>query len=449
MVQSEKKLSCSLLRHQLIFMHHGVYPCCAINDGKNPLLAKLSENIYEMLEEISATRKEIERKLTSGEKCICSNCSYVDIVDENVPNDCRFMILTEATHCNFRCNYCHNFNSGKNFEPARAIMFEIIKNFYQHNILSANTTFQIAGGEPFLMPDFEQAIEMILNMSQSQIDVRSNLSTFSKVMVRALLEKRAIITTSIDAGTPETFKEIKGVDKFSVVLKNAKRYAQINPDRIIIKFICLPENVNEVNLYGLLNVLNMGFERLAIAFDCMHYDTIPDEFMEFAGKLKAYAICSGIIVDVDYGEGNQGARDRHLKAKVESSFSRYMTELAPIYCPFIDNTGDLKDGDTNLNGWIDRIMITEDKLRIEGWAWDKKRNDRPYVCISIGNRAIYLGKTWHIRDDVQIGSRSGFIFELADFKITTPLNSCYENISAFASHDKILWNKLNINNPYT
>ena len=52
----------------------------------------------------------------------------------------------------------------------------------------------------------------------------------------------------MDAGTPETFKKVRGRPKFLNVFENLKRYSQINPKYVIIKYIFTDENCDENEL---------------------------------------------------------------------------------------------------------------------------------------------------------------------------------------------------------
>ena len=52
------------------------------------------------------------------------------------------------------------------------------------------------------------------------------------------LDKRfTSITTSIDAGTEETFQKVRGAKRFEKVLSNLKLYSKLNPDLVTIKYI--------------------------------------------------------------------------------------------------------------------------------------------------------------------------------------------------------------------
>ena len=106
------------------------------------------------------------------------------------------------------------------------------------------------GGEPTLDKSFELILEEINNSANPKIYHRvfTNSVRYSEAITNFLKKGLIKITTSVDAGTPETFNKVRGRPKFLNVFENLKRYSQINPKYVIIKYIFTDENCDENEL---------------------------------------------------------------------------------------------------------------------------------------------------------------------------------------------------------
>ena len=74
--------------------------------------------------------------------------------------------------------------------------------------------------------------------------VFTNSVRYSNAVEKFLKKGLIKIVTSIDSGTPETFKKIRGRPRFFNVFKNLKTYASIDPSRITVKYIFTDGNNN-------------------------------------------------------------------------------------------------------------------------------------------------------------------------------------------------------------
>ncbi len=61
-------------------------------------------------------------------------------------------------------------------------------------------------------------------------------------MQEALDNKLTSITTSIDAGSEETFRKVRGAKRLDKVLSNLRLYSSVYPDLVTIKYIITDEN---------------------------------------------------------------------------------------------------------------------------------------------------------------------------------------------------------------
>ena len=79
--------------------------------------------------------------------------------------------------------------------------------------------------------------QVLKKVKNPTIIVGHDYRSYSEEVKSALKKGLIKITTSIDAGTPETFKFVRGRPKFLNVFENLSRYAKVDPKKIIIKYI--------------------------------------------------------------------------------------------------------------------------------------------------------------------------------------------------------------------
>ena len=111
------------------------------------------------------------------------------------------------------------------------------------------------GGEALLHPDIGKFIHRLVN-NGIEVGIVTNGTHLNKNL--NALSKCTWIGVSVDAGTPETFKKIKGKDKFDVVINNMRHLieyskyhnARLSMDRpgygLTYKYLLHPYNVNEI-----------------------------------------------------------------------------------------------------------------------------------------------------------------------------------------------------------
>lgn len=401
--------SCRILRNTLVFEQGHVIPCCAVNNFQSPVLSKLDSKLNFSIDEISRQRKRAEFAINCNDHSSpCTDCAFVELMPAKQPSYfCERLILGSCTHCNFRCIYCRNCNTGLCDVPATTEMYPIVRKLLDNRLLSPKATVSIAGGEPFLMPDFDATIDLLLGHGDHKIDVNSNLSVWSDAATNAMSQGKMTVRCSIDAGTKDTFKLIKGKDMFDRVIKHIKKCVELNPNSIIVKYICLPENCNDNDLRGLLSLLATGINRLWIDFN---FWTIPtEEIIEFAGRLKAEASLLGINVTMGYDAATNYPSDINLVDRVESVYFKYISKPdAPIAA--------IKESISDITlqkpaGNVESIKYSEDKgLSIEGWMWSEELGSPKSIRIVANNRLIFAGKPNIIRMDIGNGARAGFKF---------------------------------------
>ena len=169
-------------------------------------------------------------------------------------------------HCNAKCFYCSvnsNFYKGiKKSDDYDAL--PIINHLIEENRITSNTFVAFQGGEPTMLLEFPEILRLIRNQN-CRIEILTNGIKYEAAIAETINTKEDVsICISLDCGSRELYKKIKGVDKFDEVLENIKKYinnSQENANKIRLKYIVLPninDNKNEIDkFFNLCKELNI------------------------------------------------------------------------------------------------------------------------------------------------------------------------------------------------
>ena len=115
-----------------------------------------------------------------------------------------------------------------------------------------------------------------------QLKVITNATRFSDVIDYALGEKNAQIITSIDAGSSETFRVVRGANFYEKVFSNIQKYAKSNPNRVTIKYIIDGDNLSDNELTGFAGkVKSEGLENVNFQISSnFKEETMPNSIFE-------------------------------------------------------------------------------------------------------------------------------------------------------------------------
>lgn len=441
-------LSCRQLRNGLVYENGSLYSCCAVNCGKRPFLTKVNEDGSFNINEVANTRKQIERELnTPGANPVCSDCPLLEYLPECSSSDeedyyvCKNFNIGESHHCNFRCIYCVFNKKHMCNERRRVTMEPIIKFLLKNNLLAHDAHVSVAGGEPLLMPDFEESIDLLLEPSETAITVNTNLSVWSDALAKALHSDRVLIRSSIDAGTPETFAHIKGKDLFWKVVENTSRYACINYEQVILKYICMKENCNDKDLLGMLTILKSTNSKLLIDFD---YYTPPNkEILNFAARFKALANISGVDVSIRYDAEYNWPQSIHMRKKLDAYGLLYLNRVFRLSSQKFLNSSTSESHVANTKGWVDVLTYNKlNGLKVQGWAWDHFFGAPKNIRVYKGNSIIFSGKTNYVRLDIEAGAKAGFDFNCQQNAVLNNIMANEGDFAVYVTFDGSKWDKL-------
>ena len=232
------------------FERRRVLACCktAHCGGGKPVLAESYDDLD--WDKIAKRRAIWRKQIAEGNPPeFCKGCPSIQEANAVLEDDSIYFIdINSFVKCNSRCVYCDCWTI-EGFEEYSLLPY--FKDLFNKKLLknSIYGYIMFAGGEPALMKDFEEIIELCIENGMQRYIVNSNGIKFSKGIERLLKETETNLFVSLDSGTEKTFGKIKNVPCFNNVINNLKKYTEAQQEGkscVWSKFIIIPEyNDNE------------------------------------------------------------------------------------------------------------------------------------------------------------------------------------------------------------
>lgn len=252
---------CSYL-NQVGILNFSTYikPCCLGGCPRLVTSQKIKDyphqNTKEFIEEVIRARKELADLWQEGKPEVCGNCAFLTETDSPYNGEISHIIVSNYRPCNCKCIYCPFWRdqspASDSFYEITPILGELLK-YKKTGFITPDFSVTWTGGEPSLHPaqDFIDACQITKDHGGS-ILITSNCIKFAPHFENLMAGyRKSGILCSIDAGDRETFRKIKGVDKFDQVVENVLRYAGSAKHRsqMKIKFITTPENEGNIDQF--------------------------------------------------------------------------------------------------------------------------------------------------------------------------------------------------------
>lgn len=192
--------------------------------------------------ECAQVRDDSQRCFTAG----CVNCAQFQEGEHSLSPLIRYVNLSMyPAPCQSRCIYCnvHRENQSVAGEAAKAAyekLFDMLDLAQKSGILAPNAVWQVSSGEIAIHPYHDRIMKLVKGKTAA---FYTNCMRFDEAVAQNLHENpNSAINLSIDCGTSETWKKVKGVDNFDEVLENLVKYhaASARPGQITLKYIIMP-----------------------------------------------------------------------------------------------------------------------------------------------------------------------------------------------------------------
>lgn len=247
--------TCSKLESGLNLSVQGLRACtrgalmpplfCSVEDIVNGRVTK---------EFIIAKRKEYIRMLNDDHSPMdCKRClmvcqkRYGDITFSRLGH----IDLQHYSICNLRCSYCAYTRDSMHYPPQYDAL-SVLQLFTPEDV-EWNAHVDFAGGEPALLENIGDYLEFFRNR-RIRVLMFTNAVRFNQAIYNGLADGSIyLVTTSVDAGTPSTFKALRGSDQYLKVLENLSRYAcagSKGKGMLVAKYIFTESNCGDDDIAG-------------------------------------------------------------------------------------------------------------------------------------------------------------------------------------------------------
>ncbi len=232
-----------MLCNDINFEPNAVQPCCDVRAIEVPRF-DFSGGALDMTAYGAHIQEVVERLQQGGD--LCRDCPQLEEIEvpQGASPAARLAFRTVSINmhrhlCNCKCVYCDLWKGGSKGYP----ILPALKSLAAQGVLHKDCLFSWGGGEPSILPDFEEASLWIMRNGWQQY-VHTGALRFSPAVAALLRASQGGVNISLDSGTPETYRAIKGVDGFERVVSSLERYRATceDPTRIHLKYIVFEKN---------------------------------------------------------------------------------------------------------------------------------------------------------------------------------------------------------------
>jgi hypothetical protein len=241
--------------------------------------------------------------------------------------------LAATTICNLRCGFC-GYAKRDTFQKSRYDALAILREFAPEDCLW-DAAVDFNGGEPTLLPDFGDYIEYF-NSRRIRIFLYTNAVKYSQAVTDGLRNGTIRwVCTSLDAGTPSTFKRLKRGDCFLQVVENLARYAEAgggDGGKLAVKYIFCDDNGSADDVAGFAYaMLAIRPQEVWLTFDFEPLIELPRETkglggIDYSKHIHAYAGVYALlskhgVTPVHFAEKHLAAVSQQGKSLLESALT--------------------------------------------------------------------------------------------------------------------------------
>lgn len=223
--------SCKWIESGLVFFPYKLTMCCYCgHEGGGHVMLRNNydgKNIdFGRIFHIKNKFREFHKKGKINQNCI--GCPFLTEKEwEQNKNQFDNLYISHWTHCNSKCIYCYSTIHPEEFKyhkPYSVLPF--IREMLEKKLLVPGGSIHFGGGEPTLLAEFEELIELLLDYKFYDLRIHTSGIKYSPVIERGIKEGRLYVVVSTDAGCSETYERIKQVPFYKQVRENINKYSK-------------------------------------------------------------------------------------------------------------------------------------------------------------------------------------------------------------------------------
>jgi len=256
---------CRFIGHGLLLKDPVFSYCCDLGFSE---ILPVAGNIKDDVQKYYMHCEQLRKDLNAGKLTSCTGCSELRPGSSNEKLCINTVTLDSgvpgATKCNFRCSYCFH---GMNFKKDTHVRDENVLEILEY--LAETETIDYLGyaAAEISVSPYKTEVLKLLKEKYSKGTVLTNAFLYVEELKELLAERKFSTTISLDAGTSETFKNVKGIDGFEKVVNNIEKYAS-SGGIIELKYIVLEGvNCDKCDLDGFIAIAERIAATVVISWD--------------------------------------------------------------------------------------------------------------------------------------------------------------------------------------
>ena len=218
---------CKFIRNGINFTRTGVRFCNKLSASGENSIVEYTKDFYKQFVDF---KKNVISDCIKGKlPKYCEGCFYLE--DKNWNEDDFKINEVELFHwnqCNCACVYCGNRNethlkiTEKKCKSEFVDLYKTLKQFIKEKKFAEKVNVSFVGGEPTLLKEFCNILKLFMKQKY-KMHILTNGILFEKLFAKFIKSDiENYMTISLDCGSREMFKKIKGVDKFDNVVEEDK-----------------------------------------------------------------------------------------------------------------------------------------------------------------------------------------------------------------------------------
>lgn len=276
-VPVEKIRSCSFLQKALIYDRTGDMrfcwrtPCPTISTNNGLSAKQLLKLRNTLIEEIKTGKKTSHTA--------CAGCPQIgETFYPKTPKSWSVNYFCQSI-CNYRCSYCTISDAPELDEgTGKCTLDEVIQSCKQEQMLSEDYSVILStGGEPLLHSKRKEFYEAF---NGAELVINTNGSIYDPDLADLMNREKVLLLTSVDAGTAETYAQVKGtgLHAYEKVKENLSKYANASIGIVALKYLFVPGvNDNQIDVDGFIQFCEeSGAMFVVISLDYFSIDNVTE-----------------------------------------------------------------------------------------------------------------------------------------------------------------------------
>lgn len=300
------------MKHSLHFFHDSIKACCTNASG--PVFYPDYTGCDVDWNYVFNIRKDFVSKINSffnkqEVPDVCKGCYEITAGIKNskvqkFDNVVERLYFHNNMSCNAKCIYCTYQHVERGYKYK---VLPLLNSLINNNILSKNATVYMSGGEITIYPEFEEMMSLLLNYLNSRIEILTSGIRYCKSIEEAFIQNKCFLIISIDSGTRETYKKIKQVDCFDVVIENLKNYIKASDNvknNVILKYIIVDDyNDNKEEIKSFIEIAtSLGIKNVRLDIDYEKYKltknvNVPNSYFDLIAYFNELSEKNSLIVN--------------------------------------------------------------------------------------------------------------------------------------------------------